>query len=91
MYPTWLKYYAIRSITGLAEFDKEKHEFKKRSKNTRSVFPDLNREALAYVLDAIEKKHRKQTKEEEKREEDEIKTSLFSKVFSPKPKPARTR
>lgn len=26
---------------------------------------------------------------EEKREEDEIKTSLFSKVFSPKPKPAR--
>ena len=65
MYPTWLKYYAIRSITGLAEFDKEKHEFKKRSKNTRSVFPDLNREALAYVLDAVEKQYGQEPKEKD--------------------------
>ena len=65
MYPTWLKYYAIRSITGLAEFDKEKHEFKKRSKNTRSVFPDLNREALAYVLDAVEKQYGQEPEEKD--------------------------
>lgn len=57
-YPDWLKYYAFRSIVGLGEYDKEKKQFTKRSKGTTKPFPDLNREALAYVLDAIEKKHR---------------------------------
>lgn len=41
----------------MGEFDKEKKQFTKRSKGTTKPFPDLNREALAYVLDAIEKKH----------------------------------
>lgn len=56
-YPDWLKYYAIRSITGLGEYDKEKKQFTKRSAGTVKPFPDLDREALAYVLDAIEKKY----------------------------------
>ena len=55
-YPDWLKYYAIRSVLGMGEYDKEKQQFTKRSKGTVKPFPDLNREALAYVLDAIEKK-----------------------------------
>ncbi len=58
-YPDWLKYYAFRSMLGLSTFDKEKHEFGKRGKGTTAPFPDLNREALAYVLDAIEKKYDK--------------------------------
>lgn len=57
MYPIWLKYFALRSVTGLAEFDKQKHEFKKRSQFTRGAFPDLNREALALVLDVINKRY----------------------------------
>jgi hypothetical protein len=57
-YPDWLKYYAIRSILGMGEFDKEKKQFSKRSNGTTKPFPDLNREALAYVLDAIEKKYK---------------------------------
>lgn len=57
-YPDWLKYYAIRSILGMGEFDKGKKQFTKRSNGTTKPFPDLNREALAYVLDAIEKKHK---------------------------------
>lgn len=60
-YPDWLKYYAVRSVVSLGEFDKEKKQFTKRSKGTTKPFPDLNREALAYVFDAIEKKHRKET------------------------------
>ncbi len=56
-YPDWLKYYAIRSVLGIGEYDKKKKEFTKRSKGTVKPFPDLNREALAYVLDAIEKKY----------------------------------
>lgn len=58
-YPNWLKYFAFRSITKLSEYDKEKKEFKKRSKGTTAPFPDINREALAYVLDSLEKSHKK--------------------------------
>lgn len=56
-YPDWLKYFAIRSITQMGGFDKERHAFSKRSKGTTKPFPDLNREALAYVLDAMVKKY----------------------------------
>jgi len=55
-YPDWLKYYSFRSIISLGEYDKEKKQFTKRSTGTTKPFPDINREALAYVLDAIEKK-----------------------------------
>ena len=55
-YPDWLKYFAVRSILGMGEYDKEKHQFTKRSKGTTKPFPDLNREALAYVLHAIGQK-----------------------------------
>lgn len=57
VYPDWLKYYAFRNILGMGEYDKEKKQFSKRSKGTVKPFPDINREALAYVLDAIEKKY----------------------------------
>ncbi len=60
-YPDWLKYFAFRSITQMGEYDKEKKQFTKRSKGTVKPFPDLNREALAYVLDAVEKKLKKDT------------------------------
>ena len=56
-YPDWLKYFAFRSVVGMGEYDKEKKEFTKRSKGTTKPFPDLNQEALSYVLDAIEKKY----------------------------------
>lgn len=59
-YPDWLKYYAFRSVLGMGAYDKEKKEFGKRSKGTTKPFPDINREALAYVLDAIEKKNNKE-------------------------------
>ncbi|MBU0649127.1 hypothetical protein KJ969_03470 [Patescibacteria group bacterium] len=44
----------------LSTFDKEKHAFAKRKKDTVAPFPDLNREALAYVVDAVVKKVNKQ-------------------------------
>ncbi len=57
-YPDWLKYYAIRSILSLGEYDKEKKQFTNRSRGTTKPFPDLDREALAYVLDVLEKKYK---------------------------------
>ncbi len=76
-YPDWLKYYSFRSMLSLGEYDKENKQFTKRSKGTTKPFPDLNREALAYVLDAIEKKYQPQTEEQknleaEKRVQKEI-------------------
>lgn len=55
-YPMWAKYWAFTSMLKLSTFDKEKHAFAKRDKNTVAPFPDLNREALAYVVDTIVKK-----------------------------------
>jgi len=55
-YPMWAKYWAFTNMVKLSTFDKEKHSFSKRDKGTVAPFPDLNREALAYVIDAIIKK-----------------------------------
>ena len=57
-YSDGLKYYTLRSVLNMGNYDKEKHAFPTRAKGTVSPFPDLNREALAYVLDAIDKKYR---------------------------------
>ena len=55
-YPMWSKYWAFTNMTKLATYDKEKHAFAKRDKHTVAPYPDLNREALAYVIDAVIKK-----------------------------------
>lgn len=54
--PDYIKYFVFRNITELSEYDKDKQEFPKRSKGTVKMFPDINQEALAYVIDAILKK-----------------------------------
>jgi len=55
-YPVWAKYWAFEGMLKLSFYDKEKHSFSKREKHTIAPFPDLNREALAYVVDAIIKR-----------------------------------
>jgi len=55
-FPIWAKYWAFTGMLKLSTFDKEKHAFGKRDKDTVAPFADLNREALAYVVDAVVKK-----------------------------------
>jgi hypothetical protein len=88
-YPDWLKYYAFRSILSMGDYDKERKQFSKRSKGTVKPFPDINREALALVLDAIEKKTQKQEiniqtpNEEEKQEFTKLlQGENFSKLYA---------
>lgn len=57
-YPDWLKYWAIRSVLGMGDYDKVTHSFSKRRKDTVKPFPPLNQQALAEVLDSIEKKYK---------------------------------
>jgi hypothetical protein len=52
-YPDWFNAYTWNSVIKLADFDKEKGEFRRRSKSTTANYPDLNREALSYVYDAL--------------------------------------
>ena len=59
-FPMWSKYWAFNNMLKLSTYDKEKHSFGKRDKGTVAPFPDLNREALAYVVDAIVKKTNKE-------------------------------
>lgn len=56
-YPDWLKYWAVRSMLGLSEYDKEKKTFPKRRKDTVKPFPHLDREALPRVFELIDKKY----------------------------------
>jgi len=52
-YPMWFRYYAFQGMLKLGQFDKEKGEFTKRTKETASDFIDINREALAKCYDII--------------------------------------
>ncbi len=81
-YPDWLKYYAFRSVLGMGDYDKEQRQFTKRSKDTVKPFPDLNREALAYVLDAIEKKQKKENITYEGEDKEKFIKLLQSENFS---------
>jgi hypothetical protein len=62
-YPMWAKYWTFTGMLKLGIYDKKKHAFNPRiinSKdidNTVALFADLNREALAYVVDALVKKY----------------------------------
>jgi len=56
--PDYLKYWVFRNVLELQEYDKEKGEFPKRSKGTVKMFPEVNHEALEYVVDAVIKKHK---------------------------------
>lgn len=54
-WPDWFKHYTWTSVTKLGTYDKEKSEFQKRSRGTTAPYPELNREALAYVYDVLNK------------------------------------
>jgi len=53
-YPDWLKYFTVRSMLRMGRYDKKKKSFTERTGGTTAPFPDLNREALAIVLESFE-------------------------------------
>lgn len=53
-YPDWLKYFAVRSMLRMGRYDKKNKSFTNRTGGTTAPFPDLNREALAIVLESFE-------------------------------------
>lgn len=59
-YSDAFKYFTLRSVLSMGEYDKEKKAFTQRSKGTAKPFPDLNREALSNVFDFVQKKQSKE-------------------------------
>jgi hypothetical protein len=51
--PAWFRVYAFEGIKKMSDLDKEKGEFRTRSKGTVLAYPELNPEALAIVYDNI--------------------------------------
>jgi len=78
-YPIWIKYYVLRSVLSMGQYSIEQNSFTKRSKGTVHLFPDLNQEALAHVLDAIMKKYVK--KDLQFHENDFINDQEFQKIL----------
>lgn len=87
-YPDSLKYWTLRSVLGMAEFDKERKQYPQRSKGTTKPFPDLNREALSYVIDAVDKKYKGESGDLSSDEEDSkefeklLKAESFPKLYA---------
>lgn len=64
MYPMWFKYWAYTGMTKLSKYDPLTGTFGHRTKETVAPFPELNREALAYIADVVLKKVQKKSLEE---------------------------
>ncbi|MCL4415301.1 MAG: hypothetical protein M1450_01945 [Patescibacteria group bacterium] len=56
--PDSMKYWIFRNVINMQEYDKETQGFPERSKGTVKMFPDINEEALAYVVNAIVGKYK---------------------------------
>ncbi|MCM2280721.1 MAG: hypothetical protein NDI61_02610 [Bdellovibrionaceae bacterium] len=64
VYPMWLKYWMFSGMTKLSKYDSKTGSFGNRTRKTVTPYPELNREALAYVAESVLKKFNKQSLEE---------------------------
>lgn len=55
-YPMWVKYWMLTSVVNLSKFDPESGKFNNRSKSTVAPFPELNKEAVAMLVELIMKR-----------------------------------
>jgi hypothetical protein len=81
-YPDWFKYYVFGTVTKLGGYNKDKQEFLKRSKGTTAPYPELNREALAYVYDSINKARIKGERVEDGKLQELLKNANFGKLYA---------
>ena len=73
MYPMWFKYYAFQGMLKLGQFDKEKREFSRRTKDTASPFIEVNPEILGQMYTILSKLIGKEELTEEELTEEELK------------------
>jgi len=86
-YPDWLKYWALRNVVNMNRGKKNKDgkvvftdrvfaKFDKdgalKNKSTTAPFPEINREALAYVLGAVEKQQKEKSEKKHGKKVEEV-------------------
>lgn len=54
-YPDDLKHRVLQSVLRMGEYDKKHKQFTTRNKHTAGPFPELNAEALSFILEAMER------------------------------------
>ncbi|HNZ84403.1 MAG TPA: hypothetical protein PKZ29_01580 [Candidatus Woesebacteria bacterium] len=81
-YPTWFKFYVLKSVIKMGVYDKDKKEFSKRTKDTTTIFPDLNREALAYCYDVITKYYLKREGHVSEELRSILESTSFSRIYA---------
>lgn len=53
-YPMWFKYYVIRSLKDMGQFNRDTTSYSTRTENTIAPFPEMNAEALAFVKKSLD-------------------------------------
>ena len=53
-YPMWFKYFVIRSLKGMGQFNRDTTSYSTRTEKTIAPFPEMNAEALAFVKKSID-------------------------------------
>src|SRR5256885_784120 len=58
-YPDWLKYFALRSVLRMGNYEESRGTFNERTKGKKIIapFPELNKEALTIVLSDFERRY----------------------------------
>ena len=51
--PAWFQYFIIRSLRDMGRFDRDNLRYAHRTEKTIAAFPELNEEAVGFVLDAL--------------------------------------
>ncbi len=53
-YPMWFKYYVVRSLKKMGQFNRDTTSYSTRTEKTIAPFPEMNAEALAFVKKSID-------------------------------------
>ena len=53
-YPLWFRYYVVRSLMDMGQFNRDDVTYTNRSETTISAYPEMNAEALAFVYKSVE-------------------------------------
>ncbi|MBI2473666.1 hypothetical protein HYV70_03890 [Candidatus Uhrbacteria bacterium] len=59
-YPGWFKYWLMRNVLSMGDYDKQQRRFNKRSKGTVYAFPELDHKAVKLVFESLGKKMSKE-------------------------------
>jgi hypothetical protein len=83
-YPAAYRYWAFAEMLKLGAYDDDRKTYNKRTETTAAPFPELDQQALALVLDEIQRKQRKEPSQiipQDEKTQEELRKRLDSENF----------